>query len=162
METQFKKWKNQYGDLHTIWFGDKAVVTLHDAPTILETFLKDGETYSGRHHFKWEDIVRNGRNGIIFSEGPKWRENRRFALHVFRNFGLGKNLMQERVLVEVTSLITEVKEEILNGKKEVSIQNAIDLAVGSIINSLTFGYRYGKEKENEFEKVKKFAQFLPH
>uniref|UniRef100_A0A914QLN1 Uncharacterized protein n=1 Tax=Panagrolaimus davidi TaxID=227884 RepID=A0A914QLN1_9BILA len=118
METQFKKWKKQYGDLHTIWFGDMPIVTLHDAPTILETFLKD--------------------------VGERWRENRRFALHVFRNFGLGKNLMQERVLVEATSLITDIKDEILGGKNEVSVQNAIDLGVGSIINSLTLGYRYGK------------------
>uniref|UniRef100_A0AC35FCQ3 Cytochrome P450 n=1 Tax=Panagrolaimus sp. PS1159 TaxID=55785 RepID=A0AC35FCQ3_9BILA len=160
METQFQKWKKQYGDLHTIWFGDMPIVTLHDAPTILETFLKDGETYAGRPYFKWDDIVRNGRNGVIFTEGERWRENRRFALHVFRNFGLGKNLMQERVLVEVTNLITDIKDEILSGKNEVSVQNAIDLAVGSIINSLTLGYRYGKEKREEFEKVKKFAQFL--
>uniref|UniRef100_A0A914YNR4 Cytochrome P450 n=1 Tax=Panagrolaimus superbus TaxID=310955 RepID=A0A914YNR4_9BILA len=68
--------------------------------------------------------------------------------------------MQERVLVEVTNLITDVKDEITHGRKDISVQNAIDLAVGSIINGLTFGYRYGKEKEEEFFKVKKFAQFL--
>ena len=30
-------------------------------------------------------------------EGPVWREQKRFALHVFRDFGVGKNLMQQRV-----------------------------------------------------------------
>uniref|UniRef100_A0A914Z2R0 Cytochrome P450 n=1 Tax=Panagrolaimus superbus TaxID=310955 RepID=A0A914Z2R0_9BILA len=103
-DVQLQKWKNQYGDILTIWFGGQPWITLHDAPTILETFQKDGETYAGRPHFKWDDIIRLGKNGVVGSDGQKWRENRRFALHVFRNFGLGKNLMQERVLpLEVLS-----------------------------------------------------------
>ena len=65
-------------------------------------------------------------------------------MHVFRNFGLGRNLMQERVLVEVTNLVSEVKEQLQHGVKEVSLQDVIDLGIGSIINGLTFGYRYGK------------------
>uniref|UniRef100_A0A914Z8J7 Cytochrome P450 n=1 Tax=Panagrolaimus superbus TaxID=310955 RepID=A0A914Z8J7_9BILA len=144
MDVQTQKWRKQFGDIHTVWFGDQAIITLHDAPTIMETFLKDGETFAGRPYQKWDDITRGGHNGVIFSEGTKWRENRRFALHVFRNFGLGRNLMQERVLVEVSNLITEIKDEILNGIQEISLQDAIDISVGSIINNLTFGYRYDK------------------
>jgi hypothetical protein len=34
---------------------------------------------------------------VIFTEGDLWREQRRFVLHQLREFGLGKNLMQERV-----------------------------------------------------------------
>uniref|UniRef100_A0A914QHS1 Cytochrome P450 n=1 Tax=Panagrolaimus davidi TaxID=227884 RepID=A0A914QHS1_9BILA len=160
MDVQLQKWKKEYGDIHTIWFGDRAIVTLHDIPTILETFVKDGETYAGRPHQKWDDIIREGNNGVVFSEGPKWRENRRFALHVFRNFGLGRNIMQERVLVEVNSLITDIKDEILNGKQEISIHDTIDISVGSIINNLTFGYRYGKDKKDEFQHVKQFSTTL--
>uniref|UniRef100_A0A914PN03 Cytochrome P450 n=1 Tax=Panagrolaimus davidi TaxID=227884 RepID=A0A914PN03_9BILA len=160
MDVQIQKWKKEYGDIHTIWFGDQAIVTLHDIPTILETFVKDGETYAGRPRQKWDDIIREGNNGVVVSEGPKWRENRRFALHVFRNLGLGRNIMQERVLVEVTSFITDIKDEILNGKQKISIQDTIDISVGSIINNLTFGYRYGKDKKDEFQHVKQFATTL--
>uniref|UniRef100_A0AC34GFR4 Uncharacterized protein n=1 Tax=Panagrolaimus sp. ES5 TaxID=591445 RepID=A0AC34GFR4_9BILA len=68
--------------------------------------------------------------------------------------------MQERVLVEVSSLLTDIKDEIANGKQEISLQNAIDISVGSIINYLTFGYRYSKDKRAEFEHVKQFATTL--
>ena len=120
------------------------MISMHDVPTILETFIKDGETYAGRPYFHWDDVIREGRNGVIFTEGPKWRETRRFSLHILRDFGLGKNLMQERVLGEVSALIEGIKEKSNNGVEDVSIQDAIDLAVGSIINVLLFGYRYGK------------------
>jgi hypothetical protein len=36
-------------------------------------------------------------HGVITASGHLWREQRRFALHKFRDFGLGKNMMQERV-----------------------------------------------------------------
>ena len=128
----------------TIWFGGVPVVTVHDSPTIYETFLKDGEAYTGRYFTKGFQISRGGYNGVILTDGHLWREHRRFALHVLRDFGLGKNLMQERVLGEVTSLIADVKEDLKSGDKVVSIQDEIDRAVGSIINALAFGYRFGR------------------
>ena len=42
-------------------------------------------------------LLLGGIFGVINTEGDFWRDQRRFTLHVFRNFGLGKNLMQERV-----------------------------------------------------------------
>ena len=39
-----------------------------------------------------------GPYGVVWTEGNLWKEQRRFALQVLRNFGLGKNIMQERVI----------------------------------------------------------------
>lgn len=42
-----------------------------------------------------------------------WREQRRFALQVLRDFGLGKNLMQERVdFLFIQSVIEKMKQKI--------------------------------------------------
>ena len=128
----------------TVWMGNMPIVTVHDSPTIFETFLKDGEAYTGRSFSKGFQITRGGYNGVIQTDGPLWREHRRFALHVLRDFGLGKNLMQERILGEVASLIDDVKHDLKTGDKVISIQNEIDRAVGSIINALAFGYRFGR------------------
>lgn len=38
-----------------------------------------------------------GTYGVMFTEGELWKDQRRFALHVLRNFGMGKNVMQEKV-----------------------------------------------------------------
>uniref|UniRef100_A0AC34R901 Cytochrome P450 n=1 Tax=Panagrolaimus sp. JU765 TaxID=591449 RepID=A0AC34R901_9BILA len=124
--------------------GNTPIVTIHDSPTIYATFLKDGEAYTGRHLTDAGALARNGRNGVILVDGDLWREHRRFTLHVLRDFGLGKNLMQERILDEVTHTIADIKQDLENGAKVLSIQNELDRAVGSIINLLLFGYRFGR------------------
>jgi cytochrome P450 len=145
-------WRKQYGDFFTVWFGTKPAVMIGDYNVLVETFIKDGETYAGRP----KDIPHD--KGIVMADGDLWKDQRRFVLHVFRNFGLGRNLMQERVLNEVSMLISAVKEELNKGVENISIQNIVDIRVGSIINSLTFGYSFEKEKITEFITSKELTQ----
>lgn len=50
-----------------------------------------------------ERIVAGGaNNGVVQVDGEKWREQRRFALHVLRDFGVGKSLMETAILDEVS------------------------------------------------------------
>ena len=44
----FIKWRKEYGDIYTYWFGEQPVVAINDFKTIIETFGKDGSTYEDR------------------------------------------------------------------------------------------------------------------
>uniref|UniRef100_A0A914YAS5 Cytochrome P450 n=1 Tax=Panagrolaimus superbus TaxID=310955 RepID=A0A914YAS5_9BILA len=90
------------------------------------------------------DVIKGGYAGIVFTDGPLWKEQRRFAIKVLKEFGLGRNLMQERVLDEVSHFIKDIRGEIEAGNKEIDFQNSLELAVGSIINAILLGYRFGK------------------
>uniref|UniRef100_A0AC34QDZ0 Cytochrome P450 n=1 Tax=Panagrolaimus sp. JU765 TaxID=591449 RepID=A0AC34QDZ0_9BILA len=142
LESALKRWTKKYGDIYKVWFGSVPFVMVNDLKTTYEKFLKDGEAYTGRFFTKGFEFARRGYGGVIFTDGPLWRDQRRFALRVLRDFGLGKNLMQERVLAVVESLIDNVKNDVKSGQKIVSLLDDIDLAVGSVINSLVFGYPY--------------------
>uniref|UniRef100_A0A7E4VT77 Cytochrome P450 n=1 Tax=Panagrellus redivivus TaxID=6233 RepID=A0A7E4VT77_PANRE len=157
LDVCLQKWKDQYGDIMTIWVGCVPTVTLHNSRVIYDTFVKDGDAYAGRMELSWNEIVRSGPLGVMFAEGPLWREHRRFALQVFRNLGLGRNIMQERVLDDVCALISHVKSEAASGKTEVNMFDELDIAIGSVINSITFGYRFSRENRSEFKRVKKIA-----
>lgn len=51
--------------------------------------------------------------GIIMADyGPTWREHRRFALMTLRNFGLGKNSMEERIHAEIQYTINTLEKSI--------------------------------------------------
>ncbi|KAH7715419.1 cytochrome P450 family protein, partial [Aphelenchoides avenae] len=60
-------------------------------------FQKDSETYAGRENNESMDkFLRGGTTGVVFVEGEQWRDQRRFTLHVLRDFGMGKGIMQEQ------------------------------------------------------------------
>ncbi|KAI1706803.1 cytochrome p450 domain-containing protein [Ditylenchus destructor] len=152
-EEVFLKWRKKYGNVYTYWQADIPMVVLADFNTIQETLQKDGDSYTGRMILQpFHQYVTGGVYGIIHNEGDIWREHRRFALHVLRDFGLGKNLMQERILDEVTQIINCLKDRIdhVNKDAEYDIVEHIDIAIGSIINSILFGYRFHGEKLSEY------------
>ncbi|CAJ0952689.1 unnamed protein product, partial [Mesorhabditis belari] len=124
-------------------------VIIADYETIKETIIKDGEKYTDRFTTEVTHQIRGGDFGILETSGDNWREMRRFTLHTLRDFGMGKNLMEEKVMSEVTSLMDR-----FTLLKETAPQWEFDVAVGSIINNLLFGYRYEEDKQAEFRELK--------
>uniref|UniRef100_A0AC34RHM5 Cytochrome P450 n=1 Tax=Panagrolaimus sp. JU765 TaxID=591449 RepID=A0AC34RHM5_9BILA len=152
----FLDWRKVYGDIYTVWFGEQPAVMLCDFDAINEHFVKDGDTFTGRpiHNKELLELVKNGRTGVIFTDEGLWRDLRRFSLHTLRDFGVGRNLMQEQILDEVSRMVSTIKQD-MEKKKLVNIQSSIDISVGSIIMQLIFGYRYSSSPEKRAE----FAEF---
>ena len=74
--------------------------------------------------------------------------------------------MQEKILNEVTAMISDIKSGSENGITTISLQEELDRSVGSIINALTLGYRYDKDNREEFKYIKqitmKFLENVNH
>ncbi|KAI6214426.1 hypothetical protein M3Y94_00266900 [Aphelenchoides besseyi] len=153
------EWYKKYGKIFTIWMGREPMVVVADFDLIVDTFQKDGAAYEGRpNEVEYMNLVRGGAHGVIFSEGQTWSQLRRFSLHTLRDFGLGKNLMQERILDEIKTLFRRVNSEIQTNNGLVGLDELVDLSVGSIINSLMFNYSYTDDKISEFMDLKLRAQ----
>ncbi|PAV91173.1 hypothetical protein WR25_19236 [Diploscapter pachys] len=119
------------------------------------TFVKDADSYLGKMNREVAlHVFRGGYYGIIDTSGDVWREHRRFALQVFRNLGLGKNLMQEKILYEVDALIEDLNELSKSGE-EFSMQEIWDKRVGCVINQMLFGYRFDENTTDEFRYLKR-------
>lgn len=91
-------WRKQYGDTFTFWMGDDPVVTLCGFDNINEHLQRNGEVFQNRPDNRTIiAYTRGGFNGVVETWGPQWRTNRRFVLHMMRDFGVGKGVMEERV-----------------------------------------------------------------
>ncbi|KAI6171091.1 (pine wood nematode) hypothetical protein [Aphelenchoides bicaudatus] len=157
-EYKFLEWKKKYGNVYTYWVGNMPVVSVNDAKLAIKAFVKDGDLYVNRgEDTNFQKYVRYGKTtGVIFSDGPLWENQRRFALRFLRDFGLGKNQMQDRIMDEVQCIIEQTNQEIKSGfVDEHDFYKKTDIAIGSIINSLIFGYRFTQDgNEKEFYRLK--------
>jgi hypothetical protein len=84
-------------------------------------------------HNDFQKQIRLGdKIGIIFTEGRLWENQRRFALKFLRDFGLGKNHMQDRIVDEVQYVLDKTNQEIQTGVEEFDFFKKTDIAVGSV------------------------------
>ncbi|XP_054974980.1 cytochrome P450 2C26-like isoform X2 [Sorex araneus] len=98
-----------YGPVFTVYLGMKPTVVLHGYETVKEALIDFGEEFSARGSFPLADRTTIG-NGIINSNGKKWKDIRRFSLMTLRNFGMGKRSIENRVQEEAHCLVEELRK----------------------------------------------------
>ncbi|CAD6192368.1 unnamed protein product [Caenorhabditis auriculariae] len=144
-----RKFQKDHGKIYTLWFGPMKTVHICDYDLAYEVMVKNGSKYAERFvPGSMRDLTEGC--GVIWSNGEFWQRHRRFALHTLRNFGLGKNLMEERIMEEINARFAELD------RKQENVRDAgrfFDILVGSIINNLIFSERFS-EGDEEYEKLK--------
>ncbi|CAL2043276.1 unnamed protein product [Caenorhabditis brenneri] len=152
----FRKWTKEFGDVYTFWLGSKPCVVISSYKRMKETFILDGDTFADKIHQPFQDQFRGGNYGVIDTNGHVWSTHRRFALSTFRDFGLGKDLMQEKILIEVQEAFKKFDEKL---GVEQEIPGVFYNAGANVINQLIFGYRFDETKQEELKKLKALMEF---
>jgi hypothetical protein len=128
------KLKKQYGPVMTLWLPNPNVI-VSDHEIMKATFIKDGEKYAGRPKFNLMKMLMNGNYSLSFNEDYFWRSQRRFGLHVLRDFGVGRPILEETIINQAQDVCEYFKN--LN-QEPTDLQNVLTTSVGNIIYQLTF------------------------
>ncbi|XP_067226751.1 cytochrome P450 2B9-like isoform X3 [Chanodichthys erythropterus] len=134
---EFVRSMSQYGEMSTMYLGRKPAIILNTIQVMKEALVQ--EAFSGRPVLPVTEWMTNGFGIIMVTFGHSWRQQRRFALHTLRNFGLGKKSVEDRVLEESRYLISEMLQE---EGRPMNPQHAVQNAVSNIICSIVFGDRF--------------------
>ncbi|KAI1702851.1 cytochrome p450 domain-containing protein [Ditylenchus destructor] len=139
----------KYGPVYTLFMPvPTVVVATYD--TIKESLVTKGEHFSGKRWGPLEALMSNNteNGGILTSQGDNWREQRRTAITIFRNFGMGKALMEEQVMRSVEDLVDHINS--IEDKSAVNMFLPIQLCVGNVINETLFGHIHKHDNCEEF------------
>uniref|UniRef100_A0AC34GR09 PurE domain-containing protein n=1 Tax=Panagrolaimus sp. ES5 TaxID=591445 RepID=A0AC34GR09_9BILA len=121
-----------------------------------ETLIDDGDSYINRDFFNdFMMILRNNTFGLTSIEGEEWVEQRKFAIKTFHRLGMGKNIMQEKMFIELSRMFEDIDEDIqVAGSNNINIAPFVETCVASIIYSILFDYQITRERKSDYIKMK--------
>ncbi|KAF7696333.1 cytochrome P450 2B4-like [Silurus meridionalis] len=140
----------QYGDLCSIYIGRRPLIVLNNLELVKEALVQNGTVFSGRPYMPLIQWITNGYGILAVTYGHAWKQQRRFALHTLRNFGLGKKTVEERVAEEAQCLVTELLK---HEGEPVNPMHPVMNAISNIICTIVFGDRFDYDN-------KRFAKLL--
>ncbi|KAI4890814.1 hypothetical protein NFI96_013990 [Prochilodus magdalenae] len=135
----------KYGEMCSMYLGRKPTIVLNNMQIVKEAFAQNGAVFSGRPFIPLMDWITDGYGLVFVTYGNSWKQQRRFALHTLRNFGLGKKSVEERVAEEARYLIGELLKQ--EGKAFYPVHPIMN-AVANIICSIVFGDRFDYENKS--------------
>ncbi|XP_061556461.1 cytochrome P450 2K1-like [Phycodurus eques] len=127
-----------YGPVFTVHFGPKKVVVLAGTRTVKQALVNYAEEFGERDvNPLFYDF--NKGHGIIFANGDSWKEMRRFTLSKLKDFGMGKRLIEEKIMEECHFLIEEFEK---HQGKAFDNTSVITYTASNIISAIMFGKRF--------------------
>ncbi|XP_058399565.1 cytochrome P450 2C26 isoform X2 [Diceros bicornis minor] len=145
-----------YGPVFTLYLGLEPTVVLHGYEAVKEALIDLGEEFSGRGSFPVAQRVNKGQ-GILFSNGKRWKEIRRFSLMTLRNFGMGKRSIEDRVQEEARCLVEEFRKTNASPCDPTFI---LGCAPCNVICSIVFHNRFDYTDQNFLNLLEKFNENL--
>uniref|UniRef100_A0A3B1J5M9 Cytochrome P450 2B4-like n=1 Tax=Astyanax mexicanus TaxID=7994 RepID=A0A3B1J5M9_ASTMX len=151
----FERLAERYGNVYSLYIGRRPAVILTGFKAVKEALVTKAADFSGRPQNLLVSDVTEGKGVIMVNYGPAWKEHRRFALMTLRNFGLGKQSMEDRILRE-TKHIVALLEKNVGGS--INPQTLFHDAASNIIYLVLFGIRFDYEDNTHREFIQCFTE----
>ncbi|XP_076589275.1 cytochrome P450 2D15-like isoform X3 [Chaetodon auriga] len=146
-----------YGNVYSMFIGPRPAVIINGVQALKEALVNKGADFSGRpqnlmvNHISQ---VKAHAPGVVLADyNNVWKEQRRFGLMTLRNFGLGKQLMEQSILDE-TERIMKILEQSVG--KTMSPKHLFHSAASNIICGVLFGMQF----DYDDDLLKDFVNFF--
>ncbi|XP_041511051.1 cytochrome P450 2K6-like [Microtus oregoni] len=128
----------KYGPIYTIHMGPKKVVVLSGYETVKDALINYGNQFGERSRVPIFERLFDGK-GIVFSHGENWKTMRRFSLTTLRNFGMGKQIIEDTIIEECQHLVQNFES---HKGKPFEIKRVLNASVANVIVSVLLGKRF--------------------
>ncbi|XP_071452780.1 methyl farnesoate epoxidase-like [Hetaerina americana] len=135
--------KRRFGEVAGFFVGPNPIILVSGLDAIKEISFR--EDLSGRplfFHHKMDKAV----NGILFTTGERWKEQRRFTLRHLRDFGFGKTSMENITIEEIEAVFAGVDKSLegmeKSWSKPIVVHEILGTANINVIWHILAGRRY--------------------
>ncbi|CAH1802422.1 unnamed protein product [Owenia fusiformis] len=142
--------KKYSSDIVSMRVGRRPAVVLHKIRDVREAYSKEAFHYRPK-------VLGISSKGIFGNNGQRWREQRRFALHTLRDFGLGKNRMEAVIQSELDYSINEISR---HESGPFDTTDLVSNATANVISYLVFGHRFEYTDETFLEMTQMVSQLF--
>uniref|UniRef100_A0A8B9QKC5 Cytochrome P450 2J6-like n=1 Tax=Apteryx owenii TaxID=8824 RepID=A0A8B9QKC5_APTOW len=139
-----KKMAKAHGDVFTLWLSNIPVIVLQGFQAVKEGLTAHAEEVAGRPTSVVFDLWTGG-NGVMFSNGHLWKQQRRFGTVTMRKMGVGKKDQEYRLQEEAHQLVEYLQKT--NGEPLDPTMHVVH-AVANVICAVIFRHRFSIEDEH--------------
>ncbi|XP_027034495.1 cytochrome P450 2D15-like [Tachysurus fulvidraco] len=151
----FERFAERYGIVYSLYIGTRPAVFLNGLKAIKEALVTKSAVFSGRPGNLLVSHVTEKKGVIMADYGHGWKEHRRFDLMTLRNFGMGKQSMEDRILGEIQHMVARLEKSI---GSTMNPQTLFHDAASNIIYLVLLSTRYDYEDKTLREYVQLFTE----
>ncbi|XP_072172647.1 cytochrome P450 2J6-like [Diadema setosum] len=146
-----REMSRRYGTVFSGNLGDHHAVFLNDYDTIKEAFSRSDDTCNDRPRIASLELYSNGQGVATCFYENHWKEQRRFALRVLRNFGMGRahGVVTEAIECEAGHFVDEWAK--LKGPFDPT--DSVGMAICNVTCKFGFGRRFSYDNPDFCEFV---------
>ncbi|KAK2841900.1 hypothetical protein Q5P01_012100 [Channa striata] len=150
-----EKLAKRYGNVYSLLMGSRPMVFINGLQTLKEALVNKAADFSGRPQgLMANHAIQEKAPGMVLADyNSGWKEQRRFGLMTLRNFGLGKQSMEQRILREIDCIIKLLDNSV---GKTINPQVLFHSAASNIICQVLFARRFDYDDES----IKFFTHYV--
>ncbi|XP_071944064.1 cytochrome P450 2U1-like [Antedon mediterranea] len=149
------RYSKKYGPVFSGYLGSRLVVFVNDFKSMKQMFAKSGDTFNDRPKLLMFDKISHGKGLVSGYLHNQIKEKRRFAMKIFRSFGMGKSSFENTIVHELEYLKSKLIE-VADTSVAYDPKHIIENAVSNITCGIVFGKRYNYDDP----KFKRFLSIL--
>nr|XP_054589336.1 cytochrome P450 2J5 isoform X2 [Nothobranchius furzeri] len=140
-----EKLRQSYGNVYSLFLGSKPAVVINGVEAMKEAMVTKAADFAGRPQDLFVSELTQRKGTIMADYGSTWREHRRFNLMTLRNFGLGKNSMEDRIHEELQHTVKILDQ---SAGETLSPQVMFHNVASNVICKILFGTRHEYDDES--------------